>query len=255
VNTKQSIADACYAIPAHFDHRFSIPVQQDKIHSLNQLRLGLRISAHVQQRNAAQILLMEKEMLRVLADTGYVATGQLLDKMVRLIANHDKKSALRFGYKLGGLLLNQVCLLALLVLCGALGNTSQHLQERHAEFRRITFLLLYPTIYDSINDVIGSSGHDDEDIEAELVCWPFVQPCATSVSQFWRAFVHQVESEDVNECLADVDTALEQLTLHRAVLQLLDERRASDKAENIVETVERFLVRHASSTSIDVCTR
>ena len=37
--------------------------------------------------------------------------------------------------------------------------------------------------------------------------------------------------------------ALEQLTLHRAVLQLLDEGQTLDKADNIVETVQRFLVR------------
>jgi hypothetical protein len=99
---------ACYAIPANFNRKFAVPVQQEKVHSLNQLRLGLRISALVRDRRAVEILRMEKEMLRVLADTGYMATGQLLDTMFRLIARHDRKSALRLGSKMGGLLLNQV---------------------------------------------------------------------------------------------------------------------------------------------------
>ena len=51
-----------------------------------------------------------------------------------------------------------------------------------------------------------------------------------------------METEEVTECLADVDVALEQLTLHRAVLQLLNEGPTSDKAENIMETVHLFLV-------------
>ena len=82
--------------------------------------------------------MMEKEMLRVLADTGYMVSGQLMDMMFRIVALHDRKSALRLGYKMGGLLLNQ---------------------ERHAEFRRITFLLLYPTIFNLESDVtsLGSS--------------------------------------------------------------------------------------------------
>jgi hypothetical protein len=103
---------ACYAIPASFDAKFAVPVQQEKVDSLNQLRLGLRISALVRDRRAVEILGMEKEMLRVLADTGYMATGQLLDTMFRLVARHDRKSALRLGSKMGGLLLNQVRSLA-----------------------------------------------------------------------------------------------------------------------------------------------
>ena len=184
---------ACYAIPANFDRRFAVPVQQSKVHSLNQLRLGLRISALVRDRRALEILGMEKEMLRVLADTGYMATGQLLDTMFRLVARHDRKSALELGSKMGGLLLNQ---------------------NRHGEFRRITFLLLYPTVYDTAITV-----DEDDTLTGELIA-----------------------VEEVNECLADTHAALDQLTLHRAVLQLVDEAKSTEKAENIMETVERFFM-------------
>jgi hypothetical protein len=65
--------------------------------------------------------------------------------------------------------------------------------------------------------------------------------------------VAQVETEEVIECLADVHAALEQLTLHRAVLQLVDEAKATEKADNIMETVERFFMVTASS-AVCVCT-
>ena len=48
----------------------------------------------------------------------------------------------------------------------------------------------------------------------------------------------------MNECLAEVNAALDQLTLHRDVLRLVDESKAVDKAENIMDTVERFFVVH-----------
>ena len=45
----------------------------------------------------------------------------------------------------------------------------------------------------------------------------------------------------MNECLADVNAALDQLTLHRAVLQLVDESKATEKAGNIMDTVKGFV--------------
>lgn len=161
---------ACYAIPANFDTKFAVPVQQEKVHNLNQLRLGLRISALVRDRRAVEILGMEKEMLRVLADTGYMATGQLLDTMFRLVARHDRKSALRLGSKMGGLLLNQVrsgdeprsTFAAASTI--TLSVQMYPVQNRHSEFRRITFLLLYPTVYDIVDTV-----DEDTDLSAELV--------------------------------------------------------------------------------------
>lgn len=154
-------------------------------------------------------------MLRVLADTGYMATGQLKDKMFGLIVKHDRKSALRVGYKMGGLLLNQVRNGPVsLVACLKSVPLVVVPQGRHEEFRRITFLLLYPTIYDE------SPLAPAEDQEVSLQ-----------------------EPKEVQQCLADVDVALEQLTLHRAILQLLDEGQTTDKAENITDTVNRFLVR------------
>ena len=54
--------------------------------------------------------------------------------------------------------------------------------------------------------------------------------------------------------------ALEQLTLHRAVLQLVDEVRSTEKAENVMETVERFFMvtptpTHPSVLSPLTCSR
>ena len=52
----------------------------------------------------------------------------------------------------------------------------------------------------------------------------------------------QVECDQMRSYLADTDEALSQLTLHRAIQQLVESSDAPDKAEIIVDTVERFLV-------------
>ena len=44
----------------------------------------------------------------VLAETGYTVTGELLESMVTLCITHDRIGALRLGYKMARLLLNQV---------------------------------------------------------------------------------------------------------------------------------------------------
>ena len=98
----------CYGIPANFSSALAVPIHQSKLHRLQQLEIGLRISALVEDRNAGGIIAMEKEILRVLADTGYMVTGYLLDTTLRLVKIYDSPSALRLGYKMGGLLLNQV---------------------------------------------------------------------------------------------------------------------------------------------------
>ena len=165
-NWLDDVHAACYAIPANFDRRYSVPVQQEKVHSLHQLRLGLRISGLVRDRRAVEILGMEKEMLRVLADTGYVATGQLLDTMFRLVAKHDRKSALRLGSRMGGLLLNQVSASLFQAASPSADVTCvSPVQNRHDEFRRITFLLLYPTVYDTATAAVD----EDEELAGELV--------------------------------------------------------------------------------------
>ena len=130
------------------------------------------------------------------------------------------------------------------------------MQNRHDEFRRITFLLLYPTVYDTATAAVD----EDEELAGELVRDAAARGDSLRQAADSYVAVCQVETEEIKECLADVHAALEQLTLHRAVLQLVDEARSTEKAENVMETVERFFMvtptpTHPSVLSPLTCSR